>query len=868
MIAVDFPHLTEVIAGVLAIAIAGTFAWVRRLRPGTQLRRLAWRERRSTRQTLTRSFAPELSRSHRRRLGRRLVHSLAESFRLQVRPGLDHRPLEETPPIAGARGLLAHVRSERGVIYLVNADSGYGKTVLGMTLAMLRPRLKRHELVPLYIDLSQATAEAPLSRLEHLLDELAQARVGELSGRPLFVLDALNEAVSPERFADELANKHARLDDLGARLLFLFSFRHRSYPGKLRSVLRSRGFDQLERLELLFDVTDATDLTFVRAMFSRAPGRPKPGHLVASLQAYAESVSPVVVSREIAMAYLDWQVQTADDAPSPSPAHLLFQRVIHDPDQPSPAMADLARVAFFLLSEELVTAPYEEIAARADIGKTAIQDCVAYGESRGWAREDDRHLRFANETTVRVLAALHVASELSNGTSPSALRGRTRYDVCAPYVLEALRWTRERAPSASDEWPQRASAAVRGALSGTDAPYSFYANVLSGAAATDIVDVAELDTHLFHEMAQAIDEDRSETCSDSLRAAGARDGQPLIAPVLDQIFGVVGVYGRKAVDLLLGIMDYDAPLIRSQGAYLLHHWLGTASFKEGSSDLAAAAKIPGAIKGADPNLHVRFHQVEILERLLERLPDTEDGARQRVTELLMQIANCNTSATDQQRCATVYRDCQWLVAERARVAAMPQPSSSSNDLADQVAQCLSAIRDDRAFKSIGRGAEAEARLECWEIALAFAINGYRGSRRSLTFVTFVEDALTHSFWIVRWWAFVNLLAMLRDAGAHRETVLAARCARRVAQQLCTAVEPMGLKLRQCAVVSQVMASRDTNPNARRLLSMALRERSEESLTTAKRDAFADAYYTACGSSPEDYLWEFWRRLEEIVPIHA
>ena len=65
-----------------------------------------------------------------------------------------------------------------------------------------------------------------------------------------------------------------------------------------------------------------------------------------------------------------------------------------------------------------------------------------------------------------------------------------------------------------------------------------------------------------------------------------------------------------------------------------------------------------------------------------------------------------------------------------------------------------------------------------------------------------------------------------------------------------------------------MESRDTDPSARRLLSMALRERSEESLTKAKRDAFADAYYTACGSSPEDYLWEFWRRLEEIVPIHA
>ncbi len=868
MIAVDFPHLTEVIAGVLAIALAAAFAWVGRLRSGTQLRRLAWRERRSAHQTLTRSFAPELSRSHRRRLGHRLVHSLAESFRLQVHPGPDRGPLEETSPIAGARGLLAHVRSGPGVIYLVNADSGYGKTVLGMTLATLRPRLKRHELVPLYIDLSQATSEAPLSRLKHLLDELAQARVGKLSGRPLFVLDALNEAVSPERFVDELASKHAQLDELDARLLFLFSFRHRSYPGKLRSVLRSRGFDQLEPLELLFDVTDATDLTFVRAMFSRASGRPKPEHLVASLQAYTESVSPVVVSREIAMAYLDWRVGAADDAPSPSPAHLLFQRVIDDTDRPSPAMADLAHMAFFLLSEELVTAPYEEIAARADIEKTAIEDCVAYGEQRGWARADERYLRFANETTVRVLAALHVASELSNGTSPAALRGRTRYDVCAPYVREALRWTREYAPGASDEWPRRASAAVRGALSGTDAPYSFYANVLSEAAAADIVDVAELDTHLFQEMAQAIDEDRSETCSDSLRAAGARDGQPSIAPVLDQIFGVVGVYGRQAVDLLLGIMDDDAQLIRSQGAYLLHHWLGTASFKEGSSDLAAAARIPGAIEGADRNLHVRFHQVEILERLLERLPDTADAARRRVTELLMEIANYDASASDQKGCATVYRDCQWLVSKRARVAAIAQPASCGNDLADRVAHCLSAIRDDRAFEWIGRGAEAEARLECWEIALAFAIDGYRGSRRSLTFVTFVEDALTHSFWIVRWWAFGNLLAMLRDAGKHRETVLATRCARRAAQQLCTEVEPMGLKLRQCAVVSQVMASSDTNPSARRLLSMALRERSEESLTVVKRDAFADAYYTACGSSPEDYLWEFWRRLEEIVPMHV
>ncbi len=796
------------------------------------------------------------------------MHSLAESFRLQVHPGVDRGPLEETSPIAGARNLLAQVRSGPDVIYLVNADSGYGKTVLGMTLATLRPRLERHQLVPLYIDLSRATSEAPLSRLEDLLDELAQARVGKLSGRPLFVLDALNEAVSPERFAEELANKHVQLDELDARLLFLFSFRHRSYPGKLRSALRSRGFDQLKHLELLFDVTDETDLKFIRAMLSRASGGPKPGPLVEPLQAYAESVSPIVVTREIAMAYLDWRMQASDEAPPPSPAHLLFRRVINKPDESSRAMADLARMAFFLLSEELVTAPYQEIAARAGFGETAIEECVAYGELRGWAHADDRYLRFANETTVRVLAALHVASELSSGTSPAALRGRTRYDVCAPYVLEAIRWTRARPPSASDERPRRASAAVRGALSGTDAPYSFYANVLSGAAAADIVDVGELDTHLFHEMAQAIDEDRGETCSDSLRAAGARDGQPSIAPVLDQIFGVVGIYGRKAVDLLLEIMDDDAQLIRSQGAYLLHHRLGTATYKAGSSDLAAAAKIPGAIKGADPNLHVRFHQVEILERLLKRLPDTADSARQRVSELLMQIADCNSSATDVPGCSAVYEDCQWLVSKRARIAATAQPTPAGRALPDRVAQCLSAIRHDPDFESIGTGAGAEARLECWEIALAFAIEGYRGSRRSLTYVTFVEKALTHSFWIVRWWAFGNLLAMLSDAGEHRETVLAARCARRAAQQLCTAVEPMGLKLRQCAVVSHLMASPETNPNARRLLSTALRERSQESLTATEREAFADAYYVACGSSPEDYLWEFWRRLEDIVPIHA
>jgi hypothetical protein len=861
-------HLGEVLASVLAAVVVAGVALARRLKPATELRRLAWRERRGTRRTLTHSFAPQLSRAHRRRLSHRLLRSLAESFRLQIRPGIDRIALDSASTIVGARGLLAYVRSERAAIYLVNADSGYGKTVLGMLLAMLHPRLKRHELVTFYIDLSQATVDAPLSRLEHLLNELSQARVGGFSGRPLFVLDALNEAVSPERFADELASRQARLDQLGVRLLFLFSFRHRSYPGKLRSVLRSRGFQQLERLELLFDVTEQADLTFVRAISSRVPARFKQEQLVASLQQYADAISPAPVSREIAMSYLEWRVGAPGDASSPSPAHLLFTGVICDSDRPSRAMTDLARVAFFLMSEELVTASYDEITDRVGITEAAIHACATYAERRRWARDDDRHVRFANETTVRVLAALHVASELLSATSPAALRGRTRYDVCAPYVQEALRWHQAFEPGSPAGHTQRVSDAIRQALSGTDAPYSFYATVLSNAGAEDIADVTGLDAHLFHEMVQAIDEDRGETCSDSLRAAGTRDGQPLLAPVLDQIFGVVGIYGRQAVDFLLSLMSDEAPLIRSQGAYLLHHWLGTASFKEGSRDLEAVARVPLEMNGTERNLHVRFHEVEILERLLQRLPEAMGDTRRRAAQLLAEIANCDVGTPDQHECLTVYRHCQWLVSQRARMAAAPPQPLSDDALADRVALCVSSIREDSAFESIGRGAEAEARLECWEVTLAFAIDGYRSSRRSLAFVTFAERALTHRFWIVRWWAFGNLLAMLCDAGERRESVLAARCAKRIARQLCTEVEPMGLKLRQCAVVGDILAAGDTNAGARRLLSMALRETSEESLAGPKRDEFADAYYTARGSSPDDYLWEFWRRLEEIVPVRA
>jgi hypothetical protein len=867
-------HLKEIVASLIAAALFALVLRAAHVKPRVRLRRIARRERRAVRRALAEAFDGWSPRLH--LFGRRRLGCLANSFRLRVLPPLDRRNLDGSLAIGGAGGLLEHIKSGESIFYLVNAESGYGKTILGMTLATLPARLVRDQFVPFYIDLAEATAEQPLAGLNRLLTDLRHADTGGLSGHPLFILDSLNEAVDPEEFVRLLAAKRAELDRVGARLLFLFSFRHRAYPGRLRTALLERGFEQLEMIELLFDVDDNDDLAFLRVLLGRRlalPRRERTKHssagdqMIHAVRAYAHEFPRKRVSREVVMAYLDWHTASEQGSVSvpPSPPNLLFAAVVRGGMIPGQALAELARVAFLLLSEELTAAPYTAITRRLGLSETAVREHVNRTNMSGWAHCGADHLRFDNETTIRVLGALHVAVQLRSGSSPRALRGRTTYDVCAAYVQSALRWLHTSGSPSKDPSVEKLSSVLEGALSGADAPYSFYATVLNSGDAGAIKDTQTLDTALFHSMIKAIDEDRAESCDDSLGKARMSENQSQPAPVLDQIFEVVTIYGREAVGQLLNIMKDEDPLTRSQAAYLLKAWVGRAEPTEGSRDREALAAIPNEMNGGDGNLHFRFHQVEILEKLLEIFPSRDDPVSEAVLDVLDKIASNGGDRLDPDTCSTVYEKCQKLVCARARWLVAPPRRESLEADRDRILGCMTEIGRYEDFTTIGSGAAGEARLECWEVVLGSAMRACRHVRGNLELVGFIEDALEHDFWIVRWWAFGELMSVLSTASGKREEVLAARCARQIARQLCTAVEPMGLKHRQCAVVRDVLERATSEPDAVRILSAALRERSARSLTREKRQRFAESYYKIMGSSPDAYLWEFFRRLEEIVP---
>jgi hypothetical protein len=801
------------------------------------------------------------------------IELLAASFRVRARPALDVPAGEAKEALLGARALLKRVNSAPSVVHLVNAESGDGKTALGMTLALLREPLRRDVLVPLYIDLGAVTTDQPLRELDEVLRRLAKAEFGGLSGYPLIVLDGPNEAVEPGELIRLLAVKRAALDAVGARLLFLFSFRHRSYPGALRSALIAHGYEQLDTFELLFDAQDNTDLKYLRELLpgrSRWPPRTESEDLTVAVRAYDNAFPNGPKSRTTVSAFVEWRMSSDDDSDAPSPAQLLFAKAISRAIGPSAALRALGHVAFLLLGEERTTVPYEAIERQLGIAEEYLREelpATGFGDDVECAAG---HLRFKSEKTIRALGGLHVARALTDGVSPGVLRGRTRYDVCAPYVLPALRWlTATRTSSTQAAISQTLNAVaviIAEELDGVDAPYSFYATVLCcGDGAVLGMAVDKLNERLFHSMVVAIDKDRVESCRDSLKGAGERGVEIGVAPVLDQLFEVVRIYRSAAAGLLRTIMNDSTALIRSQGAYLLNAWVSRASSANTSSDREALLRISEGMNGNDSNLHFRFHQVELLENLLRCFPDEEDANRRRILSVLGAIAHSPGEVPNPDPTSSLYGEFQAFISLRAGEAVRPSSDRSRTQFRASLGHCLKRLTELKDFRTIGSGEDAETLLECWEIALALAAREAAGTSESLPFVRFIERSLTHDFWIVRWWGFANLIGLLRAVDGGGSQVLAQRCAENIARQLCTSIEPMGLKHRECALVAELLDARPREPNSSRTLATALRFRARQSLHPQARIRFSQAYYEALDVPPDDYLWEYWRRLEEIVP---
>jgi hypothetical protein len=856
--------IASVVAALLGAIVVRAHRAFDRLKP----RRIARSERREVSRLLAAHLGiPTAEESG--TLNRAQIELLARSFRLKLSRSYGQAPSGDS---LRADELLEHIgrRSER--IYLLNAESGYGKTVLGLTLTLLR---SRQDLVPFFIDLAEADSDRPLRKFESLLGKLS----GEYSSRPLFIFDALNETVDPVRFAESLASHQSELRRLGARLLFLFSFRHRSYPSRLRGALLSQGLGPLEQMELLFEPRASQpndDLDFFPELVrARGLSALSDEDVVAELQDYCARFALVRLSREDLSAYLDWRYLGAGvasagaeepDSPAsaPSPASLRFAAVVPKEEVSPEALYRVAEIAFVLLSEEATVTTYSAIARRHYIGKDKLLDLLAEAGLQQVVHCSERHIRFDSETTVRVLGALGVASLLCEGRSAMPLRGRTAYDTCAPHLQSALRWILAREQLGLEQAGLIADI-LRDALQGRDAPYSFYATALCAEEASVFGEAAGgLDTALFEGMIVAIDEDRAKSCRESLETAGRREPQPSLDPVLDQLFEVMGAYGVRAVNLLLRIMEEStAPLAKSQAAYLLLDAVGRSAERDDGKTEATFAAISAQMRCEDGNLHFRFHQVEILEAILDRLRDQRGPASLACTDRLREIAATGGSAAVEE-VSEVYAECQKLVAIRAdHLADIGLLGGIHPELRSTVGRCIALLTSDSGFEDIGTGAIAEARLECWEVVLGFAAYASGRLHRNAEFTGVIEAALKHRFWIVRWWAFAGLITVLKGASATGDRILTARCARLAAERLFSGIEPMGLKHRQCAVVGGLLEGGDEE--AQQEMRRALRDAGERHGSPRQRQEFSERYYEAMGASPDNYLSEFFRRLEEIAP---
>lgn len=843
----------------VATGLLATMVWwvgTRAVRFWKRLRlwRLARGNRRVALTLLNRRLVAPLAGGLHRSAGRWNSNALASSFRLKVESRLDLPHLVGEGAVIGADELVAHIESQRGdLVYLINSDSGFGKTALGLTLPLLRFGLSRDRLVPLYIDLGEANGERPLAALESLLGRLGRER--ELLGRPLFVFDALNETVDPEYFAEKLATKRDELEAIRAQLLFLFSFRHRSYPGRLRSALVNHGFCPLESMELLFEIEEESDLAFFPKLLP--PGRRSA--TMADLREYATRF-PTALSRKDVASYLGWRYLDLgrQAASAPPPSSLCLARTLGQDVSSVEPYFQLAQVAFLLLGVEVTATTYTHIAESTGISEEQLRQCVGPCGMEDLVHCGVYHLRFEDETTVRVFGAVEVARQLIEGKSPPSLRGRTTYDVCAPYVQPALRWLAQ-SDYCGDTSQDQLAAPLVAALSGLDAPYSFYATVLcSDDACIFGNNTDEINARLFHAMIAAIDEDRGQTCRGSLEAAGRGEPELVLDPVLDQLFEVMAAYGRRAVGQLLILMEDPSPLIRSQAAYLLLNWIDSLPSTLGAEDQELLSLIPSRMVGTDGNLHFRFHQVELLERLLELFPNADESARRQTLATLSEIAS-NLGDTG---AVGSFGEFQRLVSLRAsQLVESAPPATVAAQLRDNVSDCMAAIEADSGFEYLGAGAIGEARLECWEVGLGMATRASWYVRQNADFISFLETAFEHEYWIVRWWAFAGLIDIIKQASASQNRVLASKCARRVVRELYTSVEPMGLKHRQCAVVKQM---RDGNDAAARVLRAALAEARAPSPAAPEGQEFAERYYKVMGASPDEYLAGFSRRLDGIV----
>ena len=152
-----------------------------------------------------------------------------------------------------ATELLATVDAEPVDAYLVNGDSGFGKTTLALALAASRPRRVpdgRIRVVPVYLDTSNTGFAGRLTAWVTRLSEITQDGRSPVRDRAVVIFDAINESRDTAEVVRGIARHLDFLRSSHIALVFMFSYRHKSYAGELINTLADVGLTDIRTVTL------------------------------------------------------------------------------------------------------------------------------------------------------------------------------------------------------------------------------------------------------------------------------------------------------------------------------------------------------------------------------------------------------------------------------------------------------------------------------------------------------------------------------------------------------------------------------------------------------------------------------------------
>lgn len=797
-----------------------------------------------------------------RRVSSSEVSRLLETFRVEVRAPSEH-VLAPSNSVRGA-ALIDHLAERQSMAYFVDAPSGEGKTTFALALALHRHRPKlrvltgRTPLTVLYLDVAHQRFATRLQRWIDELDDNAQAASRRIHP-PLILLDGVNETYSIENVAAVLEDHLSSLRQHRARMVFLFSHRHRSYVGKLIHALTEAGLEEPRELRL-------TSLTPGRAADDEIEAGFFPDDVRRALSRYSAAHPEWPLTRSEAAALMRW-VRThpaADLTTAPPPAVLVAEQFFAaDAALDHHAIRHLATAAFAMLggdetSSRLFTQldKYLDYApkARLEYAKPALHG-TPLGDIVG-VHADGVHID--GEQAIRVLAAVHLAHRLRVEDPPTRLSGSTAYDVAAAYVPWALR---RLMPSAQvDELIEQG---IRRELTRTDrpagelVPYSFYGRLLLSSDAPRTS--PKLKAALFRSLIDTIDRDRGLTCAEGIAAAGQLERVPHADPVLDQMFELVACTSSSAVAALLDVIDQagdasDPALVRSQVAYMLVAWLRRLprAAPLTNEENVVIATIARRLHAGDPNLHLRFHQAQIVEDALVRV---DVAGRQIVLAAADAVAAASPDAPGPD---ALYADLQHAVTHRLRwlIRGSGHPPGAwrgGSQIMLPIIARVSALKAPDAV-SLNRF------LECWEVTLGLCASAFPEAGRP-ELREFIVNGLGHPLWIVRWWAYTGLKEIFEGAASEsKRSGDVAQLGGLLVDRLVATGEPVGLKQQQCATIEQLLASE--HHGAVSLLRRELAGRRHE-VNSAE---FSRPYGKHLDGRTESYLYDFRARVRRL-PVH-